>query len=209
MPRAGWQRMGAVQMTDDARRPGYFDDLYRDNPDPWRFETSDYEARKYDATIAALPAGQYGAAVEVGCSIGVLTARLAARADTVLGIDVAQAAIDRAAVNCAALANVEFARMTMPEAMPDGRFNLIMLSEVLYYFESPTLVTLAERLQRSCAPSADIVMVHWLGPTPDYPHTGGSAVEAFMTATAPWTEALRQTRHDDYRIDVLRVVRAR
>lgn len=146
--------------------------------------------------------------LEPGCSIGVLTARLAARADTVLGIDVAQAAIDRAAVNCAALPNVRLARMTMHEAMPDGQFELIMLSEVLYYFETPVLEKLAERLQLSCAPAADMVMVHWLGETPDYPHTGDSAVAAFMTAVAPWSEVLRQSRHDDYRIDVVRALRA-
>ncbi|MGL6044624.1 MAG: SAM-dependent methyltransferase, partial [Sandaracinobacteroides sp.] len=59
--------------------PAYFDALYRDDPDPWRFATSGYEAGKYAATMDALPRGRYGSALEVGCSIGVLTAELARR----------------------------------------------------------------------------------------------------------------------------------
>ena len=39
--------------------PGYFDDVYRANPDPWAFATSPYEAAKYDATLAALPNARY------------------------------------------------------------------------------------------------------------------------------------------------------
>ena len=53
-----------------------FDKLYANSDDPWKFETSDYEREKYDATLAALPPGRFGNALEIGCSIGVLTARL-------------------------------------------------------------------------------------------------------------------------------------
>lgn len=194
-------------MTGDARDPGYFDALYAADADPWRFETSAYEADKYDATLAALPVARYTSAVEVGCSIGVLTRRLASRCDALLGVDVAQTALDRAAVRCAEQAHVSFARLRMPEEMPEGRFNLIMLSEVLYYFETPTLDRLAARLRPACMPGADLVLVHWLGPTPDYPQTGDSAVETFIAATANWTEVMRQERREDYRLDVLRAVR--
>ena len=35
--------------------PGYFEQLYASDPDPWRFATSDYERDKYAATLDALP----------------------------------------------------------------------------------------------------------------------------------------------------------
>ena len=194
-------------MTGDARDPGYFDALYAADADPWRFETSDYEAAKYDATLAALPVGRYASAVEVGCSIGVLTQRLASRCDALLGVDVAQTALDRAAARCTEQAHVRFVRLRMPEEMPKGRFDLIMLSEVLYYFETPTLDRLAASLRPACMPGADLVLVHWLGPTPDYPQSGDSAVDVFIAATADWTEVTRQQRREDYRLDVLRAVR--
>ncbi|QXQ05389.1 nodulation S family protein [Sphingosinicellaceae bacterium] len=195
-------------MTGDARDPGYFDALYAADADPWRFETSDYEAKKYADTVAALPRQHYAAAVEFGCSIGVLTEQLAAHADTVLGIDVAQAALDRAAARCAALPHVQFARIRIPDEMPEQSFDLIVLSEVLYYFDPATLARLADRLRVVAAPGSDLILVHWLGPTPDYPLNGDAAVATFLAAVAGWTRVTQQARRQDYRLDVLRAVPA-
>lgn len=39
--------------------PSYFDALYSADPDPRKFETSQYEANNYAATIAALPKARY------------------------------------------------------------------------------------------------------------------------------------------------------
>ncbi len=195
-------------MTGDARDPSYFDALYAADADPWRFETSDYEAQKYAETIAALPRPYYCDAVEVGCSVGVLTEQLAARAKTVLGVDVSQAALDRAATRCAALPHVRFAKLRVPDDPLPGRYDLILLSEVLYYFDTPTLARLAENLRGVAMSGADLVLVHWLGETPDYPQTGDSAVEAFVSATRDWTAIMRQERRQDYRLDVLRAVPA-
>lgn len=195
-------------MTRDARDPGYFDALYAANPDPWRFETSRYEAEKYAATIAALPRDCYNDAVEIGCSIGVLTEQLAARARAVLGVDVSQAALDRAAARCSALAHVRFARLRVPDDPLQGGYDLILLSEVLYYFDTPTLAEVAQNLRSVVTADADLVLVHWLGETPDYPQTGDSAVAAFIAAAQDWTMVMRQERQQDYRLDVLRAVRA-
>ncbi|MDX1541958.1 MAG: SAM-dependent methyltransferase, partial [Geminicoccaceae bacterium] len=67
----------------------YFDEKYAADPDPWAFATSAYEAAKYQATLDALPRARYGSALELGCSIGVLTERLAARCTSLLALDVA------------------------------------------------------------------------------------------------------------------------
>jgi hypothetical protein len=64
----------------------YFDDLYAGERDPWEFETSAYEQAKYDATLAALPRPRYRRGLEIGCSIGVLTARLAGRCGSLVAI---------------------------------------------------------------------------------------------------------------------------
>ena len=61
-----------------------FEGMYADRPDPWGFETSAYEQAKYDATIAALGPAATPRALEIGCSIGVLSERLAARCDALL-----------------------------------------------------------------------------------------------------------------------------
>ena len=88
---------------DDSLPPAYFDRIYQRNEDPWEFETSEYEAGKYEQTLAALDRPRYARALEVGCSIGVLTAQLAARADSLLGVDVSEKALDVARKRCAGL----------------------------------------------------------------------------------------------------------
>lgn len=192
-------------MTAMSLQPGYFDKLYAENPDPWRMETSAYEEAKYIATLAALPRARYTHAIEIGCSVGVLTARLAERCDELLGIDVAQAALDRAAQRCRGLP-VRFERSTLPDTAPVGRFDLIVLSEVLYYFDSAGVGRLAAAVKGMAAPDADILLVHWLGETPDYPLTGEEAVAAFEAAGS-W-HIMKRARTPDYRLDLLRVAQS-
>eukprot|EP01037_Dinobryon_pediforme_P001478 gene1476-1499_t len=57
----------------------HFEKLYAANPDPWNFNTSEYEAAKYAATLEALPRPRFHHGLEVGCSFGVLSRALAQR----------------------------------------------------------------------------------------------------------------------------------
>ena len=188
--------------------PAYFDDLYADAPDPWDFATSPYEAAKYAATLAALPQPRYRAALEIGCSIGVLTGSLAERCDSVLAIDVARVALDQARKRNAALPHIRFETgqfpAAMPTDMPAAGFDLIMLSEVLYYLDAAALADAARATLALARPSADILLVHWLGPTPGYPMTGDGAAEAFLGAVQPGAGVVMQKREPQYRIDLLR-----
>src|ERR1700710_2019517 len=114
--------------------PEYFSELYASNPDPWNFVTSPYEHAKYEATLAALSRPAYAEGLEVGCSIGVLTRRLADRCAHLLSLDVAESALDAARARCADSPHVDFLRAAVPAEWPPGRFDLIVLSEVLYFF---------------------------------------------------------------------------
>ena len=58
-------------MTSTSR--SYFEEMYREDADPWGFETSPYEHRKYAVTVASLPKLRYRSAYEPGCSVGVLS----------------------------------------------------------------------------------------------------------------------------------------
>ncbi|WP_375422626.1 SAM-dependent methyltransferase [uncultured Sphingomonas sp.] len=194
-------------MKAPAQQPGYFDRLYAANPDPWGFEGNPYEDAKYAATVAALPRPHYRSALEVGCSIGMLTARIAPACDALLATDVADAALACAAERCASLPQVRFMRSALPETAPNGRFDLILLSEVLYYFDRPALALVARALSAVAEPGADIVLVHWLGPTPDYPLNGDEAVEAFEE-NLPAATVIGRDRQEGYRLDVLRTAPA-
>jgi protein-L-isoaspartate O-methyltransferase len=52
-----------------------------------------YEKRKYAITLAMLPRPSYRHALELGCSVGVLTEALAARCDHVTATDIVQTAL--------------------------------------------------------------------------------------------------------------------
>ncbi len=181
--------------------PGYFDALYGADPDPWRFASSDYERAKYSATMAALPPRRFAAGLEVGCSIGVLTSQIAQRCDALLALDVAEAALAQARARCASLQPaVRFEQRSVPGDWPTGRFDLIMLSEVLYYLDANDLRETARLAAAALQPGGCMVLVHYLGET-DYPATGDEAANGFIAACG-LTPAL-QVREPEYRIDRL------
>ena len=157
-------------LPDSGRRStrvpvGFFEDLYRNNPDPWGFATSDYERRKYDITMAALPRPRYRSAFEPGCSLGVLSARLATRCDELLAVDAVAEVAARAADNLAGHPHVQVEHLSVPEEWPPGSFDLVVLSELGYYFPSPELDALLVRTVASLEDDGDVVAVHWTGDT--------------------------------------------
>ena len=200
-------------MTGDAPgRPAsslpasYFDAIYARDPDPWRFRTSAYERAKYDATLAALPRPRYRRALEVGCSIGVLSRDLSGRCDALLAVDASEKPLAAARAACADRPNVEFALLRAPDEWPAvgaAAFDLILLSEVVYYLDRADVARLAERVRASLAPGGDCLLVHWTGDT-DYPLSGDDAAECFIAAAFLFAAVTRQERSERYRLDLLR-----
>jgi len=178
--------------------PEYFEDKYKADIDPWQFRTSDYERAKYQATLESLTKERYRSALEVGCSIGVLTQLLSRRCVSLLAIDASATAIETAkSINAP---NVTFCVANLPDEFPPGTFDLIVLSEVLYYFSGSDL----ERVARSCATSlsrdGEIVLCHWLGET-DYPLPGVDASELFGRLIRPTMPVRSILRDDVYRLE--------
>ena len=111
----------------------YFEDVYAAKDDPWNFATSEYEAEKYAATLKSLPREIYKNVFEIGCSIGVLTEKLAARCEKLLAVDVSEKALAQAIERCRNLPQITFRKMSVPQEFPDEKFDLILISEVGYY----------------------------------------------------------------------------
>jgi len=143
--------------------PRHFDRLYADSPDPWHYETSGYEAEKYAACLALLPEGRFASGLEIGCSIGVLSAMLAERCTRFLGLDVAAQAVERARARD--IPNAEFRVAHLPGDWPEGSFDLIVLSEVLYFFDADALDRLARRVAENLSPGGTVLMASYLGET--------------------------------------------
>ena len=180
----------------------YFQALYERDPDPWRFASSDYERDKYAATLAAIGEGPIGRAWEVGCSIGVFTAALADRCEALLAVDVAEAALDQARRRCAGKPHVRLVRLCVPAEWPEGRFDLIVFSEVLYFLSVSDIRLTARRSVASLSPGGRILLVNWTGEN-GQALSGEAAADAFLVAI-PELSMLSQDRRPGYRLDVVR-----
>jgi len=168
-------------MTSTDRR--YFDDMYDGNADPWGFASRDYERRKYVLTMASLPRARYSSAFEPGCSIGVLTEMLAARCDQLLATDIVPDAVRRAQERLDGHPQVTVEVRAIPENWPIAQFDLVVLSEVAYYFDQSDLARILSLVKRSTRDGAHLVAVHWRGVT-DYPLSGDRVHEIIAASPA-------------------------
>ena len=183
-------------------QPAYFDSIYALDPDPWKFASSAYEQHKYAITIASLPKTRYASALEIGCSIGVLTQKLAPRCDYLLAIDAASAPLAEARRRCANLPNVLFEQMFVPDEWPDTSFELIILSEVVYFMDKPDVARLAKKTARSLSHGGNVALVHWTGAT-SFPLSGDEAVELFIGFIGHDVQIVSGGRFKSFRLDVL------
>ena len=182
---------------------GYFERMFQGDEDPWNLETSAYEAMKFDTTVAALDRC-YRRTFEVGCAGGSLTRRLAPWTRDLLAVDISATALERARRRCEDLPQVRFGQMAFPGETPDEpQFDLMVLSEVAYYWDEADLQRAAREVQRLLEPDGDLLLVHFTGET-DYPQSGDGAVEVLSEALAGHFDVARAETHDRYRLDLWR-----
>jgi predicted TPR repeat methyltransferase len=179
---------------------GSFEHLYQASPDPWDYERSDYEREKYDATIGALAPGRFARGLEVGCSIGVLTERLAGLCESLVAIDFSGRAVTAARDRLAGTPHVEILRTSFPEQMPAGRWNLIVCSEVLYYLDEAALAEAMSLLDGQLRIGATVLAVSWRGGSGSQEPFRGDEVHDLMAARfARWHDLDGAT--PGYRLD--------
>ncbi|GAA3882772.1 hypothetical protein GCM10022381_26280 [Leifsonia kafniensis] len=150
----------------------FFDDFYRGKSDPWGFESRWYESRKRAITIAALPDPRYENALEIGCSTGKLSELLAARCDRLVAVDIAQQPLDVARERLRERGNVDLRRLQIPDEWPEGTFDLIVLSEVGYYWSRADLSRALDRTLAALRPNGVLMCCHWRHDVAEYPLTG-------------------------------------
>ncbi len=180
---------------------GYFDDFYSGGTDRWGFRRHWYEKRKRAITLACLPRERFATAFEPGCAIGVLTAELAQRCDEVLSTDISEAPLVQARERLAGFPQVRFERRQVPGQWPDGRFDLIVLSEIGYYCGHADLGRLIELASSALTPDGVLLACHWRHPVHDYP-LSGDEVHARLRAESGLVVQV-ELLEEDFRIDVL------
>jgi predicted TPR repeat methyltransferase len=178
----------------------YFEELYAHSDDPWNFETSEYERKKYERTLEALGGRRFRRALEAGASIGVFTEMLADRCDELLAVDVSERAVAEARRRLSGREHVRVERRTLPEEMPQGPFDLIVASEVLYYFTREEMLAALEAFERGLAPGGALLAVHWRRETRTYPLQGDEVHQLLREHTR--LQNTKTVAEQDYRLDL-------
>ena len=181
----------------------YLEGLYAESDDPWNFEASEYEQNKYARTLAVLGNRTFRRALEAGASIGVFTELLADRCDELLAVDVSERAVAAARQRLSGRGHVRVERRTLPEEMPDGPFDLIVASEVLYYFPREEMLTVLRGFERELARGGILLAVHWRRKTETYPLQGDEVHDLLVEHTRLLNK--ETIIEPDYRLDLFEV----
>lgn len=189
-------------MTGASLTAQYFDDIFGSDDDPWNLASSEYEAAKFAHTHDVLADRRYGRALEIGCAHGVLTGHLAPLCDSLLGVDISTKALAKARERVGDRPGVSLAQMAFPQECPEADdFELVVLSEVAYYWGLVDLARAGEWLCNHVSPDGRIILVHYIAQT-DYPRSGDEAAEALWSELAAAFDVERAERRDLYRLDL-------
>lgn len=178
-----------------------FDETHARRADPWGVTTRWYERRKRALTLASLPDETYGSVLEIGCSIGVVTAELAHRADAVLALDVSEVAVGHARARLADRPHVRVERADVTRGLPtDGPVDLVLLSEVGYYLDADQFERLLDEVERVLAPAGTVVACHWRHGAGDFRQSADDVHAAL--ARRPGLSSLVHHVEADFVLDV-------
>ncbi len=189
-------------MSRDTLDAAYFARVYANDSDPWKFATSAYEREKYDATLRALGDVRFARVLEIGASIGVLTERLARACDALVALELDPTALAAARERNRHHAHVTFERAKFPDDAPPGPFDLVVVSEVAYYWSDDDFAR-ARATIAALAPGGTVVLVHFTPVVDDYPRTGDDVHDAFLAD--PRFAHRFGSRAARYRLDVVAV----
>lgn len=176
----------------------FFEARYRAQEDPWSFATNQYELNRYERIVSSLSGSRYGSAFEPGCSVGVLTEKLAPLCRSVLATDLSPTALTRARQRCAPFKHVTFCCEGLEETKPRA-WDLLLLSEIGYYFTPHAWRQVARRLIAALPVGATVLASHWLGHSQDH-SMHGDQVHAILRDRQD-LHLTHSELHQDFRLD--------
>lgn len=181
----------------------YFEQFYA-QPDPWGLAGSANEDTKYALTLELCGEGPFERALEIGCGEGLFTTQLAPRCESLLAVDISSRAVERARERCADFPQVACEARTLPAAYPEGLFDLVVASDVLYFWVPDDLDTAARCIEASLGVGGRFVSLHYALPVNAV--GDGDAVHDWLEGALSLTHVRSETREigsgRPYRIDV-------
>ena len=142
--------------------PAGFETKFRENIDPWNYAASPFEAYKRTVLLHACGTRPFGRGLELACAIGETTRMVAPRCLRLLAVDSSATALKEAARRSTGHRKITLRLALLPQQMPRGPFDLIVVSELLYYLRPNDLRSLISLIPRALAPGGRVVILHHL-----------------------------------------------
>jgi predicted TPR repeat methyltransferase len=121
-----------AKQTASAKAQQFFDELWSKG-DFWAIESSAYEQERLNVLIGTVADRRYRRALEIGCGGGAFTRLLSDVADEVVGVDISEAAIERARNVVGENVKLRVADAVSHDWRAEGEFDLIVMTETIYY----------------------------------------------------------------------------
>ena len=125
---------------------------------------------------------------------------LAGSCDELLAVDTSQKAVEIASERLAEHSHVRVERRTLPEEMPEEPFDLIVASEVLYYWPRDVVLEALRSFEEILAQGGVLVAVHWRKETRTYPLQGDEVHELLIRHTR--LTNVKTIKEPEYRLDI-------
>lgn len=158
-----------------------FERKFASDPDPWRTWTSSYEQVKRRHLGQVIGPGRYGRVLEVGAGNGSNTHMLASRAlrltvteGTLTGVRLIREMFDETR-------RIKVCRLDISDRLPEHRYDLIVISEILYYLKDKPFRNLVREVKRTLQPGGVLVLAHHTGLFGDAARNGGSVHRQFLS----------------------------
>ena len=139
--------------------------LFRREEDPYGYFSHPHELGKQALAETMLAGRRYARALEIGCAEGAFTRRLARLCGEVLAVDISPTALSRAREWLKDVGNVRFLQANARELDFSPDWDLIVVSEFLYYIEKKPLPAgeldrFLSRLAGLVAPGGRVLVLH-------------------------------------------------
>jgi len=163
--------------------------------DAWGYEQRKFECRRFDLILKLASMVSARRALEVGCAEGHLTQRLSPLVDELVACDIVEEAVRRTEVNCSGLRNISFLSADVRKHWPAGMFDLLVYSDVLYYFTRKEVRRVIRASARHLCPGGYLLFANeW---RTDYRwHTHPDYVMRQLDRSGDWELVCRE-RHVD------------
>jgi predicted TPR repeat methyltransferase len=142
-------------------RPGFFDHFY-DDGDTFGYDRNPEDQLKFARTLEVCGGNGLGRVLELGCAVGSFTEVLVPHASEVLALDVSRATVERVRERMHGSSHVRAVAMTLPDEFPEGEFDVVVASDVLYYLPVADLQRCVERIEASLDVGGAFVAVHYV-----------------------------------------------